>query len=137
MKTTEQIRIIERQIIKGNKLIAEFMVIKNVFEYIMKDGISLGLYIAEDEDGSIDYSHVRINFIKYHSSWDWLIPVVSKIEESNEFSVIIFKGCCDIHDALGKYKSFESIEKGGGQPKILSTYQAVIEFIKWYNKNNK
>lgn len=73
--------------------------------------------------------------LKYHSSWDWLMPVVQKIE-SFEFTVIIFSGCCDI-EAKSDNQNFETIQNGGGQPKINSTWQSCIAFIRWYNKQVK
>ena len=125
----------EADIIKGNKLIAEFIGFKrlnpdNSFRLHQWWDINTGKkqHIFKGCDHSLEF----------HTSWDWLMPVIQKIEKTGEFSVTIFKGCCDIHysSSLDKY-DFEPIEKGGGQPKILSTYQAIIEFINWYNKNYK
>ena len=48
---------------EGNKLIAEFM---------QKGSKSLGIY---DFDGC----HYRLDELKFHSSWDWLMPVLKKI----------------------------------------------------------
>ena len=53
---------------KENKLIAEFM---NVHE-IMHDGYSE----YDFDDNTLDVVHE--NNLKYHSSWDWLMPVVEK-----------------------------------------------------------
>lgn len=53
--------------------------------------------------------------LKYHKSWDWLMPVIDKIlssEERREYESVI-----TIYP--------KSIEK---------TYNEVVNFIKWYNK---
>ena len=62
--------------IEGNKLIAEFM--------------GLATYQSEHKLGRKnkptfvikDNKHLTIRQVKYHSSWDWLMPVVAKISES-------------------------------------------------------
>tara|TARA_R110002153_G_scaffold86161_3_gene214248 strand:+ start:620 stop:886 length:267 start_codon:yes stop_codon:yes gene_type:complete len=48
---------------EDNKLIAEFM---------QKGSKSLGIY---DFDGC----HYRLDELKFHSSWDWLMPVLKNI----------------------------------------------------------
>jgi hypothetical protein len=57
--------------------------------------------------------------VSFHNSFDWLIPVVQKIynlEIENELVWII-------RDALA-------------DASLQRTYDAVVEFIIWYNKNN-
>lgn len=59
----------------------------------------------------------------FHTSWDWLIPVVEKI--------------------LNKGYTMEGVNLTAkirlhlSTPSLLFTYNAVVEFIKWYNKQNK
>lgn len=90
MKTTEE----------KNRMIAEFMGFYG--NPITKKGITS---IAKDS--------------KYHTSWDWLMPVVSKCLEVNERK-------CDI------------IREDGLQYACLkTTYSAVCEFIEWYNENKE
>jgi hypothetical protein len=55
---------------------------------------------------------VPINSMKYHSSWDWLIPVVQK--------------CYKIDNEEG----FDSLVDAVSTLDIDGTYQAVVEFIK-------
>lgn len=71
--------------------------------------------------------------LKYHSSWDWLMPVVEKIESLN-FSTLIYH--------LPKTLYTTKIISGGADvvgvnrdTKIQSVFDTVIEFIKWYNAN--
>lgn len=85
---------------KNNKLIAEFM---NVHE-IMQDGYSE----YDFDDNTLDVVHE--NKLKYHSSWDWLMPVVAKIsrdekyfeEEYREYllDVVPYGHIEDVYDAV-------------------------------------
>jgi len=76
--------------------------------------------------------------LKYHTSWDWLMLVVDKIENTNLFpttenAVNVTIGAtlyCVIQDSYG-----EELEiVGQDKTKLLSVYQAVVEFINEYNK---
>ena len=77
--------------------------------------------------------------LKYHNDWNQLMEVVEKIEsivweELNETSFNVTIGAtiyCVIQDNNGGM--LEII--GEGRTKIESVYNAVIQFIKWYNKN--
>jgi hypothetical protein len=76
--------------------------------------------------------------LKYHYSWDWLMPVVNVIEsilddsQSNDivgyhlYDVEIKQDVCIIHGA--------NIECSFAD-KLTNTYEAVVEFIEFYNKN--
>lgn len=72
--------------------------------------------------------------LKYHSSWDWLMPVVEKIE---------FRGCiveiwmslgvgCRIVRPLKNDKSWETLREGNDLFEVV--YDCVMDFIKWDNK---
>lgn len=97
-----------KEIIENNKLIAEFMEWK---EYVNDRGI---LIYKKGEDLK------SISQLNYSTSWDWLMPVVVKcfgvnVNNNDDFS---FK----LNDALL-------------ETNIKTLYNAVIEFIKWYNLN--
>ncbi len=85
---------------KENKLIAEFM-------------------------GKEIYQHYHES--NYHSSWNWLMPVVDKIEDMG-CEVVITNGECTIS---GNDYYVEII----GKNRRGATYDAVVEFINQYNKN--
>ncbi len=75
-----------------------------------------------------------IDKLKYHSSWDWLMIVVNKIEEIENgegfkyLNVTISKDECEIRDDVaGEY--FAHCSDGN---KIEFTYMAIVEFIKNY-----
>jgi hypothetical protein len=78
------------------------------------------------------------NDLRYHTSWDWLMPVVEKIESiENElgylYSVTIMnKNQCEITNE-NEYicgGGFENLET----TKIEAVYEAVVGFIKLYNE---
>ena len=107
----------EQEILEGNKLIAEFLEIdKKIYG---ETGITY--YI----DG-IPY---QIFKLKYYSSWDWLMPVVEKIQSLN-YVYEICNGACRIKIPTDRGWWLE-------ETTIKSVFSAVIEFIKWYNSNEK
>jgi len=63
----------------------------------------------------------------YDTSWDWLMPVVEKIEEHG-YDVIIRKDNVEI--MCENVRDIECFNTG----KHITTYQAVVEFIKRYNE---
>ena len=119
---------------KDNKVIAEFM------------GI---VYPKLDNVIVIDNVVTKEDELQYHSSWDWLMPVVEKIESYN-VSVNI-NGLYSVfnknvaHQVTIRIESVEMNEGGKSawvledeylyhsdvkDSKIEAVYQAVIEFIK-------
>ncbi len=127
----------EKEIQKGNKLIAEFM----GWEFHSKNGFE---YYVNNKDRKIpcwgEYSSkIPIEDFDYHLSWDWLMPVVDKIEATfNSIYTDIRKG---LPIKKGKYYTYIEVDGENythayyGKTKLEATYKAVIEFIKWYNKN--
>ena len=84
---------------KNNKLIAEFMGVDQV---------------------DIDYAFNEHGQLKYHLSWDWLMPVVQKI--GDEYLNTPFD---ETYSHLTEqYENIWTIE---------DTYNAVVEFIKDQN----
>ena len=86
-----------------NKLIAEFM--------------------------SVEYTGTRVK--DYDTSWDWLMPVVEKIECTHDdkgdcFNVMMEAFECTI-SGLGLTLCLN------GHTKMDATYKAVVEFIKEHN----
>lgn len=63
--------------------------------------------------------------LKYHTSWDWLMPVVEKIEY--EANVTICRQSCHIEND-------DILIERYGDTKIESIYLAVVAFIKWHNE---
>ena len=122
-----------KEILEGNKLIAEFM----------------GGEIFTDFDGG--YKRVRniepnkktsryLWNLEYHISWDWIMPVVDKIEKKGciieiSYSIVCMCRICIIGKKYEKAFNIINDNNGGIQP-ISAVYKSIVEFIKWYNQNN-
>ena len=104
-----------------NKLIAEFMeweYLDDIEKYVSPISIciyDLDPWESSDEDWTCAITPKQMLF---HSSWDWLMPVLEKI-----------LNICAEADDLEKYAVI--MDKA---PFIGQTYEAVVEFIKCYNK---
>jgi len=93
---------------KDNKLIAEFMGLRTN---------SYGDYNIDKDVMGFDMIVCSLADTKFHTSWDWLMPVVEKIEDY-------------LSDNVGKVGYFDD---GLVSNDIEVRYQAVVEFIKQYN----
>lgn len=105
---------------ENNKLIAEFM----------------GMRFESDDfefygDGTNIFT---VDQLSFHNSWDWLMPVVEKIESLGA-NVLIGRMLCDIKytNPLNEDEIFEIRIASG--IKINAVNGAVVKFIKWYNEN--
>jgi len=65
-------------------------------------------------------------YMEYHMSWDWLMPVVEKIE-SLGYVFTIQGGKAEYGEMVSRTRCFIVNDK------LSSTHQAVVEFIKEYN----
>ena len=120
-----------KDVIENNKLIAEFMMFETVgdLHLIPFDNTDNDTYLPEH--------------MKFHSSWDWLMPVVDKIEDfftiggnELEFQVVTYEDEIKVI-AKHPHKAWETLVEvsADGSGKKENTYKAVVEFIKWYNEN--
>ena len=116
-------------IIENNKLIAEFMgfIADKSFEVKLVDGINTSYYYYKDDVMCLPET------MRYNSSWNWLMEVVEKIESLGN-DILITSNYIQI--TYDKGEKFITIELEGNI-KIFAVYNACIEFIKWYNKQNK
>lgn len=126
----------------NNRLIAEFMNYEPSYTLIDVDKYrgnhNLSDFPMSKSDCEHDITHfsdrygiddqsmeIEAEEMKYHTSWDWLMPVVERCfcsleDEGRDFDLHYDA----IHDALWSIN-------------IEATYKAVVEFIKWYNENKK
>ena len=109
------------EILAGNKLIAEF--IGGVL-----DSPQSKYYYFQDK-GRYETE------LKYHSSWEWIMPVVVKIE-SLGFDVKIRGIECSIN-RLCEEETIIQLVLGDRDRKIELVWSGMLEFIKWYNKQPK
>jgi hypothetical protein len=110
---------------RDNKLIAEFMGLS------IKEGVC---YYTDADDMFPMGIEVKEPYIPYHTSWDWLMPVVVKIEHiesithGNQFQVMICEEEVGIYD---KHTQTQIVcIPTDGESKLTNTYKAVVEFIK-------
>jgi len=97
MKTTEE----------NNRLIAEFMGYKVDFGFDKKGVLFAG-------------QHIGLDKLIYHTSWDWLMPVYYKIQDTVGETSNIFN---EFFNSITMFNSIDFL------------YQAVVQFIEWYNEN--
>ena len=130
-----------KEILEGNKLIAEFMQYNDIDCHECKHSgvcnhLQCGLSTQE-----------KIEQFKFHSSWDWLMPVVEKIEYLYATDYIlprfeINSHICSFSVGYSEFKKYKqwicgcydsSPEKEKRNTKIEAAYYVCVEFIKWYN----
>tara|TARA_R110002072_G_C7594798_1_gene503470 strand:+ start:236 stop:541 length:306 start_codon:yes stop_codon:yes gene_type:complete len=96
---------------EDNKLIAEFMGMEN-------ERHSDGRYLFTTDIDELKGADTRFwEELYFHVSWDWLMPVVQKIEDY-------------LADNVGKVGYFDECLNSND---LEVRYQAVVEFIKQYN----
>jgi hypothetical protein len=109
---------------ENNKLIAEFMgLVKEDTTYTSGKSVDL------DNETSIDLNTaVKNELLKYHTSWDWLMPVVMQIKEVHnvEFTFAEFD---DTKTIIKKINPYDYA--------LEQVYGSVVEFIKLYNEKDK
>ena len=94
---------------ENNKLIAEFMGEKFTDTSGVVQGLNYKLIEKKHGKGN--------NGFRFHSSWDWLMPVVHKIDN-------MFGDDNQVDDAINRvHNAVLSFD-------IHNTYKAVVEFIK-------
>tara|TARA_R110001599_G_scaffold45944_2_gene135251 strand:+ start:216 stop:557 length:342 start_codon:yes stop_codon:yes gene_type:complete len=109
----------------SNVLIAEFM--GEPYYYADEERY----YYADDEG------------MEFHTSWDWLMPVVEKIESFEDddkcckYNVNIQQSWVEILDNENLDEIVFMTSCGTLLTKKELVYLAVVEFINWYNKNQK
>jgi hypothetical protein len=130
---------------KDNKLIAEFMGAVGTPMYAPKEW---DIYITGHLDVDSDNENAQHFFtpkeMKYHSSWDWLMPVVEKIESMNAsndpyYSDSTFQVTNFVQNWTASFLDRDNVEvvQEEGTTRFEAAYKAVVEFIKWYNEQNK
>jgi len=135
-----------KEIIEGNQLIAEFMSTEPTLMdgwYLWSDGI---YFSVRDQDKGKVLNSIY-GYVKYHSSWDWLMPVVEKIGEirfpDDKYESgerIYIERCYPITFGMKDEEEKFMVRLLGNQlfradTLIKATWLSVVDFIKWHNKN--
>ena len=154
----------EQEIIEGNKLIAEFMGYKLITPEMRRnpeDWYINGKPSCYWENHLLRGSKKVLcseNSLRYHSSWDWLMPVIDKIHDIDEglvtdrnYHIEILKRyvrviynwnnyiipTIDTTNQAAYSESFEDYRYIFFDSKIEAVWFAVVKFIKWYNSCQK
>ena len=105
----------------GNILIAEFMGLETPFNEI--SDATLYTYKGIEEASAITFVvDVELHEMRYHLSWDWLMPVINKIRSMDSTYEVEEVGKYDWDNEISHYE-FD----------LELTYESVIKFIKEYN----
>jgi len=107
---------------KPNKVIAEFMEVK----FDKGNFYNMGYDIFSN--GNLYRSHE----LKYHTSWDWLMPVVEKINLLDNYRYTVYIASMDtkIVDNISGNVIVEIDCKHSIDELRQSVYEAVVKFIK-------
>jgi hypothetical protein len=109
---------------ENNKLIAEFMGFK-----LQQDTNErwFGQYFTTPNDSWTN----RIELLHFHTDWNWLMPVVEKIEELGyDFDINKRENDNNVFIRGSQYSKTTS-----NKTKIEAVYNACVEFVKLYNLN--
>jgi hypothetical protein len=105
------------------------------------DNISIGEFIGMqqtdlgwfDNDEVLHLSDNTFDLLLFDKSWDWLMPVVEKINSISINSKVI---SVEIHDKYVMIKhGFTLLIDVEGDTMFDAVYESVVAFIKWYNEN--
>lgn len=117
-----------QEIIEGNKILAEFDGWKDKGVLHPYGRSKFNLYSHPDKFGDL-----WIEKMKYHSSWDWLMEVVEKIEGTAMAHVCMFNKSCwiefyGVHNDPCKFSRTDNTFK-------MNVFLTCVEFVKWHNQN--
>ena len=125
-----------------NKLIAEFMGNLRIYKVLLDPNAELKRWRVDNynnvflqrakemleqarKEGYINAEiEMDISILKFHSSWDWLMPVVEKCYQLDEYYIYKTETTRQFYDSGIELKT-----------EITSVYNDVIDFLNWYNKN--
>ena len=117
----------ENELLENNKLIAEFLRANKQPDRIDADVYEYEMYgiIECIEDGEDEKHFYHPEEMLFHT-WNWLMPVVEKISqmEDDDFDMQI-------------YNRYEYVIKLPITVSREAIYKAVVEFIKWYNEQDR
>jgi len=110
--------------VDANKLIAEFMGIEEAYNPNGNDWVLKTT--TPDVNGDTDIlDSYKGNELQYHTSWDWLMPVVRRIVSDIELDIDYENEYRDHLMDVVPFARFEDV------------YKAIVEFIEDYNNGQK
>ena len=137
----------KEEILEGNRLLCDFIGLK-IFNGVWDAGRVVPYEIVFNQ------SCVSDSEIGFNTAWDWLMPVVEKIEETSfekiksdyvpytKHPLTVSLNYKYAKITVDNDYKLQNIHKEGiifneynEESKIIACYKAVVEFIKWYNQN--
>jgi len=119
---------------ENNKLIAEFMGIYPFSKSGQYEALNIITALEFNMNTNFFNSPTDVLYIddfKFHESWDWLMPVIEKIESMGYYMKMTKKSCAICTDSAYKEKIIASeLLKG----RFENLYSCIITFIKFYSK---
>ncbi len=121
----------KEEILECNKLIAEFM---GCQKWPDRDA-----YVTKF--GNINEAFNTVEQLRFHKEWDWLMPVVAKIQKLG-YVCVIYANYCNIieKDLFTKKYDGEGFDidhySDSIETVIGAVYKCVVEFIKYYNERD-
>lgn len=137
----------ETGIIKGNKLISEFLgknfdIVGRVSFYYSSeedfpfsrdkfsfDGVENEVQKELDEFGY----NLSVDVLSFHTSFDLLMEVVEKIEAETNYNFLVISKACYAVSTETNETFFSDVNDS----KIMAVWNVVVDFITWFNKNNE
>ena len=116
---------------ENNKLLAEFLGWEKFETFEGSEEYCL-TYVEELHLKVGDFNIYSLSELKFNSDWNWLMLVVDKIENDYPMSVIISCSNCEVYNC----ETQETIFHLEGV-KIEATYNACVEFVKFYNDGKR
>ena len=126
--------------IEANTLIAGFDI--HIIQGIYPSGSGKGYWIYNGKD----YDKTSPELLQYHTSFDWLMPVIDRIEKmsvpyklwttENDKGIPVMYHC-DWYTYSQPRWGNKNLWCGSskGKTRLEVTYKAVVVFIEWYNEN--
>ena len=108
------------EILKGNHQIAIFM--NDYYD----TGLEPAYYIRKNKVYSLDEA-------QYHSSWDWIMTVIDKIEELG-FRVYTDRYSCQIYQRDKVFPDNFIIDADFKQTRLENAFDGISAFAEWWNK---
>ena len=149
----------EKDIITGNKLISEFIGRYKKDEDITQCEDEIVVNVEYDGFSGAERKRTTRPFsysdLRYHSSWEWLMPVVEKIAtcyyKNFPINITVSGGSgayisINPHNCAGETYdgdrlisdtmnlNYDIVNEDEKIDIITATYMAVVRFIKWYNE---
>lgn len=129
----------KEEILEGNRILAEFMELK-VITMTGSTGKVSKHYAALPEP-LILIPVGRESLLHYHKSWDWLMPVIDKINAmGKEYSLAIFKTYVSLTVEKGgkvfkdfsfAYSEYITVNQTGKE----AAFRLLTRFITWHNES--